>query len=46
LNSKFDEADDAFAKENAKKPPPKNLILHSDDEANPGKKIVMRVPTG
>ena len=45
VSSKFDEADDAFAKENAKKPPPKNLILKSDDIQS-GEVVEMKVPTG
>ena len=45
VSSKFDEADDAFAKENAKKPPPKNLILKSDDIQS-NEVTEMRVPTG
>ena len=46
ISSKFDEADDAYAKENAKKTPSKDLIVKSDDVANPNQKMVMRVPTG
>lgn len=46
ISSKFDEADDIFAKENAKKPPGKDLILKSDDTSSSTVKTVMRVPTG
>ena len=47
MSSKFDEADDAYAKQEAKMPPPKNMIIKTDDTASSsGAPVIMRVPTG